>query len=511
MTGDKTRASALTPLEFARFLWTQLTSMRTALSLLFLGALAAIPGSLIPQRPVSPAQVDQFLTDNPRLGGVYEALGLFNVYTSPWFSAIYLLLLISLVGCIIPRCFVYARALRAEPVAVPSRLDRMPVSASAPRSGSVASALDRGEAWLKQHRYRVRRERGALSAERGYLREFGNLVFHISLVFLLIGITWTVTFGYRGTSNVLVGQGFSNTLTQYDEISSGPAFTDADLAPFSVAVEDFEAQFEQGEVNTGQPREFALLTRVVDEPGAQPREYVIRLNEPLEVRNTQIHLLGHGYAPQMTVRDGDGDIAWQGPSMFMPQDGNLTSTGVINAVDARPERLGFEGFFLPTGTVDEMGPRSLFPDALKPQVFLTAYHGPPKHETGVPTNVHTLDKNGLEQFSRPDGSPLSFKMDVGETVELPDGRGTITFDGYQRWVRLQVSHQPGMGFTLASVIVAVLGLCLSLFVRPRRLWVRVDDDRLDVAGLDRADARTGLADEVEQLAESVLGEETRHD
>ena len=40
-----------------RWMWRQLTSMRTALILLFLLALAAVPGSVFPQRGVSPLRV----------------------------------------------------------------------------------------------------------------------------------------------------------------------------------------------------------------------------------------------------------------------------------------------------------------------------------------------------------------------------------------------------------------------------------------------------------------------
>jgi cytochrome c biogenesis protein len=51
----------------------------------------------------------------------------------------------------------------------------------------------------------------------------------------------------------------------------------------------------------------------------------------------------------------------------------------------------------------------------------------------------------------------------------------------------------------------VLGLCLSLFVRPRRVWVRVREDEagsrlIEVGGLDRADARAGLTEDVAELA-----------
>nr|WP_262424367.1 cytochrome c biogenesis protein ResB [Brachybacterium sp. Z12] len=101
------------------FLWRQLTSMQTALILLMLLAIAAVPGSLYPQRSVNPGLTDQFLEENGRWGEILDALGFFNVFSSPWFSAIYLLLFISLIGCIIPRVGVHLRQLRAKPPRTP--------------------------------------------------------------------------------------------------------------------------------------------------------------------------------------------------------------------------------------------------------------------------------------------------------------------------------------------------------------------------------------------------------
>ena len=78
-----------------RFGWAQLTSMRTALVLLFGLALAAIPGSLVPQSKISPVRVADFMTEHPTIGAIYDKIGMFHVYTSPWFAAIYLLLFTS--------------------------------------------------------------------------------------------------------------------------------------------------------------------------------------------------------------------------------------------------------------------------------------------------------------------------------------------------------------------------------------------------------------------------------
>ncbi|MFP5283172.1 MAG: cytochrome c biogenesis protein ResB [Actinomycetes bacterium] len=493
-----------------RYPWTQLTSMRTALALLFALALAAIPGSLVPQRRVSPVAVSDFLTDHPRLGPLYDRVGLFEVYSSPWFSAIYLMLFLSLVGCIIPRLRVYARALRSQPPRTPRHLARLPAyaSVSVPATDGV---LERAAASLRRSRYRVRVEHGAVAAERGYLREAGNLVFHLSLLVLLLGVALGGLLGFRGTSVVVVGQGFSNTLTQYDDLSAGARFREADLAPFTIKVVDFDVKFETGNVQRGAARLFRAEVEVTDAPGAAPRRETLEVNHPISIEGTSVHLIGHGYAPRVTVRDANGQVAFSGPVVFLPQDGNFTSAGVIKAPDARPERLAFEGFFLPTAVLDSQGPRSVFPDAANPALFLNAWAGPPRVETGRPENVYSLDPAGLTPLTTANGEPVRMALQPGGVFTLPDGQGTIALEGWTRWVKLQIGDTPGVGLSLAAVGFGVTGLCLSLFVRPRRIWVRArrleDGSTLvEVAGLDRADARTGLGGDVQQLATRITSE-----
>src|SRR5438034_6457111 len=77
-------------LALARRSWRQLTSMRTALVLLFLLAVAAIPGSVLPQRNVSPEKVAEYLRTHPGAGPWLDRLWMFEVFSSPWFGAIYL-------------------------------------------------------------------------------------------------------------------------------------------------------------------------------------------------------------------------------------------------------------------------------------------------------------------------------------------------------------------------------------------------------------------------------------
>ncbi len=129
--------------------------MRTALVLLFLLALAAVPGSVVPQANIDAVKVANWQDDHPTLTPVYEKLGLFSVFSSPWFSAIYLLLMVSLVGCFVPRLRIYWRAMRAQPPAVPRRLERLPESRRFEIDEAPAAVLERTEKALRARRYRV--------------------------------------------------------------------------------------------------------------------------------------------------------------------------------------------------------------------------------------------------------------------------------------------------------------------------------------------------------------------
>ena len=506
-TSDK-GAPALSPKELGLWTWRQLTSMRTALLLLLLLALAAVPGSVVPQSNIEAVKVSQWKEEHPDLAPIYERLGLFSVYDSPWFSAIYILLMVSLVGCILPRVGVYWKALRTPPPRTPRNLGRLPAYVSAESDEAPEVVLERARAALRKRRYRVRVEDGSVSAERGYLREAGNLVFHISIIGVLLAFAYGQLFGFKGGSIVMVGNGFSNSLTQYDDFAPGSLFEPESLVPLSFTVDDFEVEFLTEGPNMGQPVDFAADITYRENPGSEPTPYELKVNHPLVLDGVSVFLVGHGYAPILTVRDGEGDVAYEGPVVFLPQDASFASFGVLKVPDAQPEQLGFEGMFYPTYSFTmERGPFSVFPDGLNPAMSLLAWHGDLGMDAGAPQSVFELVTGDMEKITRDDGRDFRIDMDPGKKVELPDGLGSIEFTGWQRWVKLQVSDTPGKGWALASVVVALVGLMGSLFIRRRRAWVRVgvQDGRtvVEAAGLDRSGAGEGLDDEVRALVHQV--------
>ena len=468
--------------------------MSTALILLFLLALAAIPGSLVPQDRVDPSAVSAFRDRHPDLAPVFDRLGMFSVYNSVWFSAIYLLLMLSLVGCVIPRLRVYARALSARPPRAPRRLARLSAYETWQTPEPVSSAAERTASLLRERRRRVEvyrdGEEVVVSAEKGYLREAGNLLFHLALLVVLVGVAVTSLFGFKGGASVVAGDGFSNTLIQYDDFTPGARFDPSNLAPFRFTVQDFTVSWQRSGPGAGTPLSFQADLLVTDQPGSQPYDYGLRVNSPLVVDGTSVFLVGHGYAPDVTVRDGNGDVAYSGPVIFLPQDSSFVSYGVIKVPDAAPTQLGFEGYFFPTAALSRHGqPYSAFPDADNPVLSLIAYRGNLGLDAGAPQSVYVLEKDKLEKLTTPGGNPRALLLEVGETMSLGGGTGSITFNGYSRWVKLQISQSPGKVVPLIGVLLAIVGLLGSLFVRPRRTWVRLRSAGgrtvVEVAALDR--------------------------
>jgi cytochrome c biogenesis protein len=486
--GDTLVLPQLGPVGWLRWAWRQLSSMRVALLLLMLLAVAAVPGSVFPQRPQFPEKVAQYLLDHPTLGPLLDRIGMFDVYTSIWFSAIYLLLFISLVSCILPRTRSHLRALRAKPPRTPRRFDRFPAQGSA-ASGATPEAVVRAAASTLRGPYRrlprfrtdVRGEghgTWSVSAERGYLRETGNLVFHLALVGLLVSVATGQLLHYRGQTILVEGHGFANAQTDYDTFEAGSAFDPATLVPFTLGLDRFTSRFDP---RTLQSRAF-LAEVTLAEPGKAARATTIQVNHPLTAGGAKVYLQGNGYAPDVVVRDAAGKIAFSGAVPFLPQDTVYTSNGVIKVPDVSggQAQIGLVGSLLPTA--QQVSPtiwRSIDPEPSDPVLVLAVWSGNLGLDTGRPQNVYTLDDARMKQSVGADGTPVTLRIRPGETVQLPDGLGTLEFRALPRFVALDLRYDPALAFVLTFALAALAGLATSLFTPRRRVWVRATPDPAD--------------------------------
>ena len=505
----------------ARNTWRRLTSMGTALVLLFLLALGAVPGALLPQRSLNEGKVDQYIADHPTVGPWLDRLQAFDVFSSFWFTAIYALLFVSLVGCLLPRMAEHLRSLRATPVAAPRNLSRLPKNDTRAAVGEPAQLAATVESRLRGWR-RVTRESEAdgtieVSAEKGYLREFGNLVFHFSLLGLLVAIAVGKLFGYEGQVIVIAdgGPGFcSASPAAFDSFRAGNSVDGTSLHPICLRVNDFRADY----LPSGQAKSFVAD---VDYQAGEDlisntwRPYRLEVNHPLRLGGDRIYLQGHGYAPTFTVTFPDGQtrtstVQWRPDDMQ-----TLLSSGVVridppggtypDPDQRRDNQIAIQGLFAPTALFDGKLLSSSFPTLEDPAVAVDVYRGDTGLDTGKPQSLFNLDPRLIEQGRLKREQRVNLRP--GELVRLADGT-SVRFDGAVPFVNLQVSHDPGQVWVLIFAMAMMAGLLVSLVIRRRRVWIRIvpaeppGTVNIELGGLARTD-NSGWGDEFERLCERL--------
>ena len=553
-TGVRRQGPARRLLAAGRNIWRQLTSMRTALILLFLLAIASLPGALLPQWSLNTAKTAQYIVDHPFLGPLLDRFGFFEVFASPWYAAIYLLLFLSLIGCLLPRTLEFIGQFRMPPVATPRNLGRLPHHHRTEVAGNPDDVADRITAGLRGWRIARRTEGAAgssaaadpapsgrlapvsagsvsvassspatvptltISAEKGYLREVGNLVFHLSLLGLLVAIAVGKMVGYEGSVIVNVGSQFCSTSpASYDNFRPGLLVDGTGLAPFCVDVQDFTATYTAAGQASG------FVAKVRSQSGADAgterwQQNELQVNEPLRMDGERLYLLGHGFTPHFQITFPDGTVRdYSAPFAPEPNDPNFTSQGAVKVLDppgatgdqVRKQQLAIVGIFAPTALVHAGVMTSSFPAAQNPGVAVDVYRGDLGMEGGRSQSVFSIDTSQVDNglLTKQARSNLA----LGESTTLDDGT-KITFTGYNEWVSLQTSFDPAQLFALLFAVTLLVGLMVSLVCKRRRVWFRLsllpgqpaqperpDRTVVDVGGLARTD-QAGYGEEFATLA-----------
>ncbi|MEJ7705356.1 MAG: cytochrome c biogenesis protein ResB [Geodermatophilaceae bacterium] len=362
---------------------------------------------------------------------------------------------------------------------MPSRLDRLPQSASFVRGADPEAVADAATAALRRGRWRVvRRQVGdsgqivELSAEKGYLRESGNLAFHAALVALLIGLAFGKLNGYEGSILVEEGAGFCNSFQQYDTYRNGPFAQAGDLTPLCADLDRFSVEYEDNLT----PARFLAEVTYTRELGGPASAYPLEVNSPLRTDGVRLYLTGHGFSPRFTVTYPDGERFTDLSAPFLPEEqSTLASAGALKLPDrpgtgAEDTQLAIEGLFVPTGaSLGDNRLVSVDPRPLNPAVAIVVYEGSIGLDSGAAQNVFRLDQRQIDRgvLEKVGAGNLL----VGQSLTLPDGT-EIRFEGYKRWAALQLSHDPGQVTVLIASVVMLIGLLGSLVVRRRRVWLR---------------------------------------
>ncbi|OBI80573.1 cytochrome c biogenesis protein ResB, partial [Mycobacterium asiaticum] len=377
---------------------------------------------------------------------------------------------------------------------------------------------------LRGWRTATRRQGDAVevSAEKGYLREFGNLVFHFSLLGLLVAVAAGKLFGYEGNVIVIAdgGPGFcSATPAAFDSFRAGNTVDGTSLHPVCLRVHDFQANY----LPSGQATSFAadIAYQAGDDLTSDIwRPYRLEVNHPLRIGGDRVYLQGHGYAPTFTVTFPNGQTRTSTVQWRPDNPQTLLSSGVAridppagsypSAEERRKHEIAIQGLLAPTEQLDGTLLSSRFPALNDPAVAIDIYRGDTGLDTGRPQSLFNLDPRLIEQGRLTKEKRVNLR--VGEQVRIDQGPAagtTVRFDGAIPFVNLQVSHDPGQIWVLVFAITMMAGLLVSLLVRRRRVWVRLTPAgeppgtvNVELGGLARTD-NSGWGDEFERLTERL--------
>jgi cytochrome c biogenesis protein len=478
--------------------WREYRSMRTALVLLVVLAAASILGSLFPQEGVSPQRVDQYFADHPALAPVLERLGLFDVFGSAWYMAIYLALLGALVACLVPRTRALVRVLRSRPPRG-GDLARYRTRATFETSASPGEAMAAARRVLRRNRFRLAEREGELAGEKGYLREVASMLFHVSLLVLLVGLAYGKGYGYRGQAAIVEGETWANARVGYDSYSPGRFFGADRLAPFQLRLDDFTNSFHPD--NT--PREFASRLTALDLDGRPLQSQRVAPNRPMTVDGVRIFQSDYGYVPVVRVRDADGKELLAPQEVLTLRDpASEWSTGAVKVTRSSPQ-VGLD-LTMFTGLVTAPdcpggAPFCNDPRLVRPVLVVLAYQGDLQAHRAQ--SVFSLDRTRLEPLG---DRPLL--LVPGQSRKLANGM-EVSFTDLKQYSVLTLARDPGVPVVAVAAALLLLGLVPSLYVTRRRVWVRAvaagaGGARVELAGL-ALQGKAAFEAELTRLARQV--------
>ena len=457
--------------------WRLLTDVRFAVVLIILLALSGLVATLVRQFPVT-------VTDDPtryasELAAVHQAwdpiaplglplgsllvdmfdlLGLFNVFSTPWFLLLMTILTISIVCCTLdrtPRLWRGAREVRvgqSEAFFDPSRGQRAVIELSGSEAEAATALSAVQDAFRARHLRRQQVERAGSVAfvygDRNQYQKLATLLTHAGLVLFLVAGAVTTALSFEAV--VFVGEGQTAPVR--------PIGTPGNLL---LKVHDFAAPQRAD----GSFADFSTDLSVYQD-GQELARKTIRVNDPLHVDAYAFHQNTFGPAAELTIRDAAGSLVWRGPLLL--------------------DDLLLE----------------------RPQGFMTI----PGADVGL-VAVLNEGADGVAQLVMQGVGPADPATGQNETlflVTIPVGVTTdpevtaghsIRWDGIGAWSGMVIRSDPGQPLVWLAFSLLIVGLMLTFYFPRRRAWARIEGDRIGLAFL--ADRYVDKDREFGQLRDEV--------
>lgn len=438
--------------------WRTLTSVRFTVVQISTLVVAGVIGTVLPQLPAfslrDPVAYDQQmdalrvqyesltiagLNYGPTMVDVFEGLGFFRVFSAPWFIFMLSLLAISIVVCTLNRTpEIWRQAHRVRVVQAAAFFDlRLDERARFDGLDDRTSASDLTRA-LRASRFRVRSERVASESGGEVVHVYGDknqymklttLFTHLGLILFLAGGAVTAALGFE-------------TVIFLGESQTAPVRPVGTPDNLLVKNNLFEAPTDAAGNFTDFRTDLSVYRN-----GEEVARKTIRVNDPLAIDGYVFHQNTFGPAEQITIRDPNGRLVWDGPVLLG------------DALAGRPQ-----GFMTIPGS--DIG-LLLVLDRTRDGIAILALTG----ITGTP---------------QPDGGNIAFLrvLGLGDTTEPGTTAGyAVTWKSAGAYTGMVIKRDPGQGLIWLAYGSLITGLALTFYFPRRRVWARISAGRLELAML----------------------------
>lgn len=392
--------------KFAYRLLSAAASLNLALALIGLLTLAVAAGGTLPQTlRMTAAETNSWQNGWPRLSALFEWSGLSAVWSSWWFSALCIALLVNLAAGIV---------LHASHILVWIRGETTP----AYRMRGVGAAP---EGVGRNLGLAALPETGTWRRTQGWVGLWGTPLFHAGIIVIVTGALLSASDRFGAHLELSEGETFSGESGKLTR----DKFSVASMGEFgALRLDRLDAQVAEGKYI----RELqAFFT--VREKGGQPREMMLMVNHPLKIGGYTFYLdkkFGYAAAFERTLPDGSRR------ELRINFDAPRAKWGAGSPIE-RDEVVMLDNIPI------------LYRMALTPGE--------------APSFRLTAERRGKAVF---DGTLLP-----GQMADL--GAYRLVFLGAVPWVGLYLTTDRALHIVLAGFVIALAGFLLHLLVRPRRL------------------------------------------
>ncbi|MGE0201854.1 MAG: cytochrome c biogenesis protein ResB [Candidatus Melainabacteria bacterium] len=415
-----------------RWLLQYFQAVPLAVVLLVMLALATLAGVLIPQEAV----MDPF-TIKEKYGTAYRwmnAMGLFTVYSSPWFITLEILFFFNLLCGSFQWLRPAWRAATQVSFLGPEHMAASPNRFSVFRPENPSMAIEAAAGQLKKRWYTLHwnPERTRLYAVKGQWSRLGPAVAHTGILLMLIASVYGALTGFKAQKMVNPGESFN--LMQVDRwLPNLPdPYWKGHVPDWTFRVDDFRIQYYPKDPTT--PQQYFADLSVLNNQNKVIKKQTISVNHPLSIDDLTVYQASFNPTGKLFMQINGKPVTLETNTQF--QNRSIA----MHALEGRPE------------------------------LSLIAFPFFVQQDPGVKENYLILFLKDNEGFvgAAPGKMPENLRLRVGESGRLHGMRFTYTKPEIA--TGLQIKQAPEVPWIYLAFGIISLGTIMCIFSQ-RQIWM----------------------------------------